>query len=112
RQYPAIPVLSRNVPGGRLQGAARRLQLLRQQGSGCEAAEDAGDGREQALAGRARGDDRPAADGRQRHPRILPAAASLAQEAEPGAALWLVGFRRPSGTSSATRPANASAFTG
>ena len=54
------------------------------------AVEDARAGREQAVARGARGDDRAAADGRHRHPRVLRAAAGVARGAEQGPAVRLV----------------------
>jgi len=106
----AVPILPLDVPGRRPPGALARMQLLRQQGGGREAVEDALARRLQTLARCTRGHDRLAADGRRRAGRILRALAGLAQRAEQRTDLWLVSaFRKPSSTSSATRPASGSA---
>src|SRR5215470_3186605 len=86
----AIPVLSLDVQGGRPQGAAQRVQFLWLQGGRQAPVDDALPRREQAVARRARGADRHAADGRERDPRVLRAAPELAQGAEQGPALRLV----------------------
>src|SRR5262249_21375285 len=90
RAGAAIPVLSLDVQGGRSQGPPQHVQFLWLQGGRQAPVDDALPRREQAVARRAGGADRHAADGRGRDPRILRAAPGLAQGAEQGPALRLV----------------------
>jgi hypothetical protein len=101
--HPPVPVPPRAVQGGRAGGAAAPLLHLRQQGGRPAPAEDAGDGPQQALAGRAGGHDRRAPDGRHGRDRLLRPAQGVARQAERGQAGRLVGLgaagpgsRRPS----------------
>ena len=68
-RHPPVPVLQGGLRPGRLEGPAAPLQLLRQQGSRPEAQRDAGDGRVQAVARRARS--------LHRHPRRCPGKAMV-----------------------------------
>src|SRR5207248_9088107 len=90
RAAPAVPVLPGDVPGRRPERPAAPVLVPWQQGSGPAPLEDARARRQQAVAGRAGGDDRSAADGRERVARVLPAAGRMAEAAEPGEAMWLV----------------------
>ena len=72
--HPAVPVPSRPVEDRRLHGAAAPLLDLREQGGRPAPERDAVDGPVAAVAGRARGADGHAADGRDRDPRLLRAA--------------------------------------
>ena len=80
----SVPVLSRHVPGRRLQGAAQSLLGLRIEGGRRAAERDAVDGLLEALARSAEGHDRHRQGRRLGHRRILPAADGLAQGAEQG----------------------------
>ncbi len=83
RAHPAVPDAPRDVQGRGTHGAAAHVLDLRQQGGRRAPAEDAGDGREQAVAGGARGAHGREADGRDRDPRLLRAAASVARRRKP-----------------------------
>src|SRR5206468_2710079 len=72
--------------------SAPPLLDLRKQGSGAEARRDAPDGSLPAVAGRPRGDQRKARDGRDRDPRLLRAAPEVAGRAEPRQTHRLVGL--------------------
>ena len=75
---------------GGLHRAAEPLLDLRQQGSGRAPGQDARNGRKPPVARRARGPDRPAGNGRHRHPRLLRPAGKMAGGTEPGEAGGMV----------------------
>src|SRR5690606_13281677 len=87
--------------GGRLQGPAVRVQLLRQQGRRAEVLGDARQGREPAVAGDDEGADRQRADRRRRRARVLRAAAGVAQAAERRTGLRLAGAANGGGRTGA-----------
>jgi hypothetical protein len=86
RAHPAVPVPSRPGAGRRLHRPAAPLLHIREQGRRGQAERDADARFVQALARRARGVDRQPRDGRDRHPRLLRAAADVARRADQGAA--------------------------
>ena len=88
--HPAVPVPAGALRRGRVQGAAVGVLDLRQRGSRAEVRRDAGERPEPAVAGHAVRAHRHARDGRVGDPRILQAAAGLAEAAEQGPDLRLV----------------------
>ena len=77
-----VPVPPCAIQDGGMHRAAPSLLDLQQQRGRRQTQSDAGDGRVKALARCARGPDRPTADGRQCHGRILRAAQDVARSTE------------------------------
>ncbi len=92
--HPAVPVPQGAVRRSRLQGAAVGMLDLRQRGGRPSLRRDARQGREPALGRHDVRADRHAADGCLGDPRVLRAAAQLAQGTEQGPAVRLVSRRR------------------
>ena len=88
--HPAVPVPPRADEDGRVHGTAQSLLDLRKRRRRQAAAGHARDGAVAAVAGRPRSPDRPAPDGRDRHPGLLRAAPEVARRAEQGQAGRLV----------------------
>ena len=88
--HPAVPISSVAGEGRRLHRPTPSVLHLRQQGGGSAAGRDALDGAIAAVAGRARGVDRFAADGRDRDHRLFRAAEAVARRADEEPACRLV----------------------
>src|SRR5206468_1650205 len=80
RPHPAVSVPSGARQDCRLHDTPPPLLDLREQGSGPSSKRDVVDGPIAPVARRARGADRYAADGRDRHPRLLRAPVEVARQ--------------------------------
>ncbi len=82
-----------------IKGPLHRCSIYRNKAAGRAPEQDVEHGQKQAVAGRAGSHQRPAPDGRDRHPRLLCAAQEVARRAEPGRETRLAGHGHRSRTS-------------